>query len=156
MKMPLKLSPLHALILILVAALGVLAGGSGCMHVSSTMRRAGVVALGSGGAAAGAYAATDRDKGAAMLAAIGGAAATHLALGEDSDVRQRGFDEGYIQGQSDAIKRQYFLRHALEAEPLPDATNTKGETVYYLVPGPEVTADGRKLEPHQVAVRVVE
>lgn len=135
----------------------VVAGGlmAGCSAVSSTGRRAGIVALGTAAGGAGGYLIGDKNPTKTVIGAAAGAALTNLALGEDSEVRQAGFDEGYVHGQSDAIKRQYFLRHAMEAEPL-SAAKTAGEPVYYVMPGPEVTVDGRKLEPHSVAVRVIE
>lgn len=135
----------------LLATCGLLAG---CSSLSSTVRRTGAVVAGSAVGAGAGYLVGDKKPGATAIGAVAGGALTHLALGEDADVKQEGFDQGYVQGQSDAIKRQYFLRHALEAQP--PANTDRGETVYYVMPGPEVTADGRKLEPHQVAVRVVE
>ena len=128
---------------------------SSCAMVGSTARRAGVVAVGSGVGAAGGYLLGDHSAGTTAAGAIAGGALTSLALGQDESVRQDGFDQGYVQGQSDAIKRQYFYRRSCEAEPLARDANG-GEPVYYLMPGPEVTVDGRRLEPHQVAVRVVE
>lgn len=138
----------------LLAAAACLAG-AGCSSVSSTAKRTGVVALGSAVGGTAGYLASDRDPTKSVIGAVTGGALTQLALGEDPAVRQAGFDEGYVQGQSDAIKRQYFLRHALEARPLSTA-DAGGKPVYYLMPGPEVTVDGRKLEPHSVAVRVIE
>lgn len=128
---------------------------AGCSVSSSTARRAGLIGLGGAGGGMAGYAIGNKDPVTSAAGAVAGAALTHLALGEDPSVRQLGFDEGYVHGQSDAIKRQYFLRHVREAEP-PTPPDGGGETVYYLMPGPEVTSDGRKLEPHQVAVRVVE
>ncbi len=127
----------------------------GCAYVGSGVRRTGAVAAGTAVGAGAGYGLNDHSPAATAIGAIAGGALTHLALGPDPDVQQAGFDAGYVQGQSDAIKRQYFLRHALEAQPPAGATDA-GETVYYVMPGPEVTADGRKLEPHQVAVRIVE
>jgi hypothetical protein len=101
------------------------------------------------------YALGDKDPLKTAAGGIAGAALTHLAQGEDPDVRQSGFDDGYVQGQSDAIKRQYFLRRALEEQP-PAGPASEGETVYYTLPGPTLTVDGRKLEPHRVVVRVIE
>lgn len=132
-----------------------LLGFAGCSQISSTTRRAGAVALGATAGGTAGYLLGNKSPAAAVGGAVVGGALTQLGLGEDPSVRQAGFDQGYIQGQSDAIKRQYFLRHAMEAAPLPGA-NAGGETVYYVMPGPEVTVDGRKLEPHEVAVRVVE
>ena len=127
---------------------------TGCQSISSTARRAGVVGVGAAAGGAAGYAIGDKSPMQTAIGAVVGGALTHLALGQDAEVKQQGFDQGYVHGQSDAIKRQYFLRQANEAQPPPSATN--GETVYYVMPGPEVTADGRKLAPHQVAVRVVE
>lgn len=138
--------------LIAVTALGGLL--TACSYVNSTVRRTGIVAAGTAAGAGAGYLLGDKQPGATAIGAVAGGALTHLALGQDAEVKQEGFDQGYVQGQSDAIKRQYFLRHALEAQP--PASTDRGETVYYVMPGPEVTSDGRKLEPHQVAVRVVE
>lgn len=92
---------------------------------------------------------------AAIAGAGIGALATGLALGKDPEAAQASYDDGYVQGQADAIKRQYFLRQALEARPVTDDQD-QGKVVHYLVPGPTVTADGRKLEPHTVTVSVTE
>jgi hypothetical protein len=128
---------------------------SGCSSLSSTAQRAGITAVGSALGAGGGYVVGDKKPGAMAAGAVIGAAVAELAQGEDPGVRQAGFDEGYVRGQSDAIKRQYFLRKQQEAQP-PAGASQDGESVYYVVPGPATTWDGRKLEPHQVAVRVVE
>jgi hypothetical protein len=126
---------------------------SGCSSMSSSAKRAAITGAASLTAGAAVNAATKGDATKTLLASVAAATVAQAAEGEDPNVRQSGFDQGYVHGQSDAIKREYFLRHAREAEPL---TNPNGETVYYVMPGPEVTVDGRKLEPHHVAVRVVE
>lgn len=148
------MNPLPKNLLLVLFAFN-LGGAGGCAQFSSTAKRAALTALGSATGAAAAYELAGRNPSKAIAGAIGGAAVTALAEGEDPNVRQAGFDEGYVRGQSDAIKRQYFLRRSLEDRPLNPASS-EGETVYYLMPGPEVTVDGRKLEPHRVAVRVVE
>lgn len=137
-----------------IAALAAAVLVAGCQSVSSTARRAGILASGAGASGGAAYALSGGSAAKTLAGAVVGTAVTQLAIGEDPQVKQAGFDQGYVQGQSDAIKREYFLRQALQAEIGGGAK--EGETVYYVVPGPEVTADGRKLEPHQVAVRVVE
>lgn len=134
-------------------AAGIIAPG--CSSVSSTVKRTGIVALGSAAGGTAGYFASDHDPTKSVVGAVAGGVLTQLALGEDSESRQAGFDEGYVHGQSDAIKRQYFLRHALETQPLSPA-DIAGKPVYYLMPGPEVTVDGRKLAPHSVTVRVIE
>jgi hypothetical protein len=126
----------------------------GCSAVPAHVQRAGWTALGAGAGGAVAYGASDRNPLATLGGAAIGAAGTQVVLGPDRRTREEGFDDGYIQGQSDAIKRQYFLRQAAEAEPI--RTENEGQVAYYVVPGPEVTVDGRKLEPHHVTVRVVE
>ena len=129
---------------------------TGCTQVSSNTRRAGAIGLGAAGVSAVAYELGHRSPAAGAVGAIVGGAGTALAQGDDVELRQAGFDDGYIRGQSDAIKRQYFLRRGLEDRPLTNNNSSEGQTVYYTMPGPEVTADGRKLEPHRVTVRVVE
>lgn len=123
---------------------------TGC---SSTAKRA--AGLGVGAAAGGGlgYAVSHGNATATGAGAAGGAVLSALAMGKDTEAEQEGFDKGYVQGQSDAIKRHYFLRHDQEAKPL---EKKEGKEVIYVVPGPEVAPDGTKLEPHQVTVRVIE
>lgn len=147
MKTPLSFS--------LLAAIAVTLTTSGCAGMASTARRAGAVSAGALAGGALGYALGDKSPTATGAGAVAGAGLAHLALGTDPEVRQAGFDTGYVQGQSDAIKRQYFLRQGLEAQPLARPAN-QGAPVYYVAPGPAVTVDGRKLAPHEVSVRVVE
>lgn len=126
----------------------------GCQSTGSTTRRAAVVALGS---AAGAGLGHELGNGSARdtaLGAVAGAALTHLALGKDPAVERQGFDAGYVQGQSDAIKRQYFLR--LEAQRVPPQPRPRGRVRTYFVPGPSKLPDGTALAPHLLPVRVTE
>jgi hypothetical protein len=137
---------------------GVIAvGGSfmGCSVVPSTTQRAVISGVGAAAGGAAGYSLGDKKPGWAVAGAGLGALATGMALGKDPAVVQASFDEGYVQGQSDAIKRQYFLRQALEARPLPE-DQSQGKTVHYVVPGPTVTVDGRHLEPHTVTLSVTE
>jgi len=126
---------------------------AGCS--SSTLVRSGGTALGALAGGAAGYALGHKDPKLAVAGAGLGALATSLAMGKDPAVLQEGFDEGYVRGQSDAIKRQVFLRYSLEERPMPNA-NEEGKPVYFKVPGPTVTSDGRKLEPHYVVVQTVE
>lgn len=137
---------------------GILGGGlgmAGCSVVPSTTKRA--LGTGVGAAAGGAlgYSLGHKNPGVAIAGAGIGALVTGLALGKDPVVEQASYDDGYVQGQADAIKRQYFLRQALESRPLAEDTD-QGKSVQYIVPGPTVTIDGRKLEPHTVTVSVTE
>ena len=138
--------------LVTLAVGGVLLHG-GCSAISTTMQRAGAVGLGSTIGGLAGYKLGNKDPVKTAAGAVLGGVVTHAAMGENPAVLQNGFDQGYVQGQSDAIKRQYFLRQALEQRA---AGSGEGEPVYYVVPGPTVTADGRQLKPHEVAVRVVE
>ncbi len=128
--------------------------GAGCQQVSGTPRRAGLVSL--GGAVGGAVG-HELGEGDALKTGAGaviGAGLTHLSLGKDPQVLQEGFDLGYVRGQSDAIKRQYFLRLSAEQQQPPGRTVRRVRT--YLVPGPEHLPDGRALAPHVIPVRVTE
>ncbi len=128
-------------------------GLTGCSVIPSTTNRALVTGVGAAAGGVAGYGLGDKKPGWTIAGAGIGALASGLALGKDPAVVQSSFDEGYVQGQADAIKRQYFLRQALEAQPEPIS---EGKTVHYVVPGPTVTVDGRKLEPHSVTLDVTE
>lgn len=141
----------------LAVALAVVAlavGSDGCMQAGSTAKRAAWVGAGTAAGAVGGHELGDGDARATAAGAIVGATLTHLALGPDKAVRQEGFDQGYVQGQSDAIKRQYFLRHALEKRPLDERSEGRFRT--YLLPAPVSSTEGGNTEPGQLAIRVVE
>lgn len=125
---------------------------SGCA-ITSTEKRAAITTV---GAAAGGIAGNELshgDKRIAIGGAIAGAGVTMLAQGKDPEVAQEGFDQGYVQGQSDAIKRHYEMRMREHRE---KEKSEDGTTAYYIVPGPDKTNDGRELEPHTVAVPIKE
>ena len=134
---------------------GGLLGLPGCSVIPSTTNRALVTGVGAAAGGVAGYGLGDKKPGWTIAGAGIGALASGLALGKDPAVEQSSFDDGYVQGQADAIKRQYFLRQALEAQPLPDP-EAEGKTVHYVVPGPTVTVDGRKLAPHSVTLDVTE
>jgi hypothetical protein len=142
-------TPTAAGVLLVVSAL------CGCTVLPSTGKRAIVTGLGAVAGGGAGYTLGDKKPGWTVAGAGLGALATGAALGADPAVQERAFDDGYVQGQADAIKRQYFLRQALEATPV-DADPELGSPVHYVVPGPTVTADGRKLEPHTVTLSVTE
>ena len=120
---------------------------SGC---NSVPKRA--VEVGAGSAAGGAigYAASNGNPWATVGGAAGGAALTNLVLGDDSQTLQKGFDEGYERGHSDAMKRQYWVIQSLN-----EASNS-GKTTYYSVPVSEVTPDGKNLVCHAITVPIIE
>jgi hypothetical protein len=138
---------------VILTFLGGLLCGSGCQYSGSTTRRAGAVGLGAGAGALAGYA-VGKDAVSTGIGAVAGGTLTHLAMGKDTEVAQEGFDKGYMQGQSDAIKRQYFLRQAQEQRPLQENPEVKYTT--YTLPAPTETQDGRRLEPQTISVRVVE
>ena len=60
-------------------------------------------------------------------------------------------NDGYLLGQSDAVKQLYWAKQALEA---PRAGTPAGRLEYYSWPEVAVTPDGRRLAPGNVAVPV--
>ena len=142
----------HLVVAMAIVTVAIASGG--CTQVDSTAKRAAWVGAGTAAGALGGHELGDGDARATAAGAIAGATLTHLALGPDKAVRQEGFDQGYVQGQSDAIKRQYFLRHALERRPLEERSEGRFRT--YLLPAPVSSTEGVNTEPGQLAIRVVE
>lgn len=68
---------------------------------------------------------------------------------------QRAADDGYMLGSSDAIKRQYWLKQAMEKKAAGDG-RSETKTYYYSFDGAKETEDGRKLVDHTVTVPVRE
>lgn len=142
-------------LIILTGAMWAAFGIAGCSVVPSTAKRAMATGVGAAAGGAAGYALGNKKPGAALVGAGIGALVTGMALGKDPVVIQASYDDGYVQGQADAIKRQYFLRQAMESRP--DITDPdQGKVVQYVVPGPTITEDGRKLEPHTVTLSVTE
>jgi hypothetical protein len=110
------------------------------------------VGAGTGGAIA--HELSDGDPAVTALGAAGGAVLGHVLAYDDKEAVQTGFDRGYVQGQSDAIKRQYFLRHNQERKPL--ASQEGGEAVYYTLPVAQPQGSGAGGAPGSVTVRVIE
>lgn len=69
---------------------------------------------------------------------------------------QQGVDDGYTLGSSDAAKRLYWNKQALEKRASETASDDKGQTHYYVWEESGTTPDGRKLAPEKVAVPVYE
>ena len=91
------------------------------------------------------------------LAVAGGAAAGLVAGGAAGSYYtgqvSSAFDQGYLQGQSDNIKRTYWI---LQNANVGGADTNAGRTVFYTMPGPVETVDGRKLVTHTITVPIVE
>lgn len=143
--------PFLAALLLCIVGLGL----QGCGSVSSTAQRSAAVALGGAIGGLAAHEISGGNAAATGGGAVAGGMLTHLGLGRDPAVLQDGFDQGYVRGQSDAIKRHYFLRQALERRPL-DSAAASASSVTYLMPGPSSTVDGIRLAPHLVAKTVRE
>jgi len=127
---------------------------SACQQVGSTTRRGMGELVGAGVGGAIGYEASGHSAWGAGAGAAGGALLMHLAQGRDPEVLQEGFDRGYLQGQSDAIKRQYFLR--LAGERRPEEGRSEGRPTSYFLPGPTTGPNGEKLQPQLLELRVVE
>lgn len=147
----------NAAVLILTAVIAALF--SGC---SSTQKRAMTTTAGGAFAGLAGYALAegkDAKTRAAIAAgsAVVGAGVTALAQGDDPEVFQEGVDRGYELGTGDAIKRQYWLKQALEKKAGENAEASDSvRTTYYTFQGATETKDGRKLVPEDVTVPVVE
>lgn len=125
---------------------------AGC---TSTEERAAVT-TGAAATAGGVTALATKGKSWSPYAAAGAASvaagAAQLAQGEDESTYQKGYRDGYELGQSDAIKRQWWMQQNMQkwgAQP-------SARTVYYTMPGPETRFDGQKLTPQDITVPVIE
>jgi len=125
-----------------------------CQQMGSTTRRGVGELVGAGVGGAVGYEAGGHSALGAGAGAAGGALLTHWAQGRDPEVLQEGFDRGYLQGQSDAIKRQYFLR--LAAERNPAEARSEGRPTSYFLPGPTTGPNGERLQPQMLELRVIE
>lgn len=128
-------------------------GATACQTRQQAMRTGTLVTGTAAGAALG-YAVGDQKPLATGLGALGGALLSHLAQGKDPAVAQEGFDKGYVQGQSDALKRHYFLRQALEQRPLP--SKAQGQPTTYLLPAPPSSEGEAQSRPTYLPFRVYE
>jgi hypothetical protein len=125
-----------------------------CQQVGSTTRRGLGELAGAGVGGLVGYEASGHSALGTGAGAAGGALLTHWVQGRDPEVLQEGFDRGYLQGQSDAIKRQYFLR--LSSERLPQGGRSEGRPTSYFLPGPTTGPNGEKLQPQLLELRVIE
>jgi hypothetical protein len=143
---------MKTILTVLTISIGLLAGGC-----SSTQKRASIGGVGVVAGAAAGYGvakATGGDTGVgAGVGALVGGVTTALLLGEDNEVYLRGVNEGYVMGSSDAVKRMYWLKQAMEK---PGAQLNNGVVSYYIYEESGMTKDGRKLAPEKVAVPVYE
>jgi hypothetical protein len=83
--------------------------------------------------------------GCAILAVLAGGCAS------PSGTARNAADQGYLLGQSDAVKQLYWAKQALEA---PGRGGPDGKTEYYTWVESGTTPDGRRLAPQTVSVPV--
>ena len=94
----------------------------------------------------------------AALLTLGACSHTPAEWAERGDgqlVRNGKYRLGYLQAQSDAIKREYWRQQDAERQGQSGGEST-GRTVYYTLPGPRETAEGVALAPHTITVPIVE
>lgn len=121
------------------------------MGCQSTNSRTAKIAAGSAVGGGIGYAVSDGNPWATVGGAAGGGGLTHFMLGDDPQTLQKGFDAGYVRGNSDAIKRQYAILQSLNR-----SSNNGGKVSYYSVPVQGLTPDGRNLVAHTITVPIVE
>lgn len=129
-----------------------------CTGCSTFWRGAATTAAAGAGAVAGGglgFLANPTNPMAAVGgAAIGGASSallTSAALGEDESVKRKGYEDGYISGQADEVKRLYWAKQRLEQQ-----GDGGSNRQYYTFPGRTELADGTQLVPHDVTVMIDE
>jgi hypothetical protein len=127
--------------------------GPGCTVAPSTAKRSALLGLGAAAGGLAAYEISDGKPLPSALGAVGGAVLGNLALGDDKELKQRGFEEGYMQGQSDAIKRQYFLRQAMEKRP--PLLGAPLKTSLLSLPLLDSSSGGVKQETPQIQIKVL-
>lgn len=117
----------------------------------STTRRAAGTALGGGVGAAATYGLISTSPAGVATGAVVGAIAGGMGSGAAKAEQQELFDEGYIRGNSDAVKKHYWMRQRMEA-----SQQSQAQVYYYELPGATETEDGRKLVPHTVTIPIIE
>lgn len=137
---------LYKTIAIACGALALLSLTSGC---STLQRAAGTTAGGGLGAATTYGLISTSPAGVATGAVVGGVMGGAFSKGDKKEL-QEVFDDGYIRGNSDAIKKHYWMRQRMEKE------QYTGNTVYYQIPIEQETPDGRGLVRHPVTIPIVE
>lgn len=85
---------------------------------------------------------------------IGGIMATDIMLNQIEEDEQTAFEHGYYQARSDAIKEFYWMQQNLENSSR--GGMDEGRKVYYTIPGPTQSDDGRIFVPHSVTVPIIE
>ncbi len=137
-----------------------LCGAVFCSGCASTNPRQNAQRVGGGmalaGAAGGALVGNAIKKGSPTAIAAGtvaGLGAGALAGAAYSNGVNGAYDEGYVQGQSDNIKRTWWI---LQNARVGNQQEGQGRRVFYTVPAATETEDGRKQVPHTVTVPIIE
>ncbi len=121
---------------------------TGCYQVKKGMYTSGGGVLGGGLS----YALFGNNPLAVGAGAIGGAVISSSLYGEDEQALTASYNEGYVKASSDAIKRQYWLKQAMERS----SSETDGRLNYYTFPADNLMPDGRILVDHTVTVPILE
>lgn len=120
---------------------------TGCCPMKKTAYVAGGGILGGGLS----YAMFGGSPLATGLGAAGGALLGSFCCGEDEQALVASYNEGYIKASSDSIKRQYWLKQAME-----HSKEVDGRFTYYTFPAENKMPDGRILVDHTVTVPILE
>ncbi len=98
------------------------------------------------------YAIFDKNPLAVGIGAATGAILSANIQGEDEEVLFKSYQEGYLSGEGNSIRRQYWLKQSLERPSNLDGSRM----VYYNISGANITQDGRKLVDHTVTIPILE
>lgn len=120
---------------------------TGCHVGRKAVYSAGGAAMGGGMG----YALFDKNPLAVGVGAAAGAILSGALYGEDEKALAESYNEGYIKASSDSIKRQYWLKQAMERSNVCD-----GKLHYYTFPADNLMPDGRILVDHTVTVPIIE
>lgn len=120
---------------------------TGCHAGKKAIYSAGGAAMGGGLS----YALFDKNPLAIGAGAAAGAILSGAFYGEDEKALVESYNEGYIKASSDSIKRQYWLKQAME-----QSNQFDGRLNYYTFPADNLMPDGRILVDHNVTVPIIE
>lgn len=120
---------------------------TGCHVGKKAIYSAGGAAIGGGLG----YTLFDKNPLAVGAGAAAGAILSSTLYGEDEKALAASYNEGYIKASSDSIKRQYWLKQAMEW-----SNSSDGRLNYYTFPADNLMPDGRILVDHTVTVPIIE
>lgn len=113
---------------------------------SPTAMQYGSIGVGSAAGAGAGYALSDGNEAVTAGGAILGGLFGHFMHNKNMEIAQENYEQGYMQGASDAVKRHYWSKANQHKSDEPDYT-------YYETPGIENLSDGTKRIPHSVIIQ---